>query len=140
MVAQQFLLDFDVRPHSAQHARVRMAKRVPANLAHADTHGGWFDVPSQNALLPTWLPLAVRKYPVAEFSVQTPLLVRPESISQIRIHRKRKPRSFRLRMADSAVDNTPTHQQREVLPIKVPPLQANDLAGPQAETGRYQNH
>jgi hypothetical protein len=45
-VPQQFLLDFDVGPHSTQQARVGMAKRVPANLADANTHGGGFDVPS----------------------------------------------------------------------------------------------
>jgi hypothetical protein len=45
-----------------------MPKRVPANLANAGTHRCRFDVPSQNALLPAWLPLAVRKYPVARFS------------------------------------------------------------------------
>ena len=137
---QQFLLDFDVGPHSTQQARVGMAKRVPANLADADTHGGGFDVQSQNALLPAWLPLAVRKYSVAGCSVQAPLPVCPEGIGQTRINRKRKPRGFCLRIADSAVDNTSPHQQREVLPIKVAPLQADDLAGPQTETGRYQNH
>jgi hypothetical protein len=79
---EQFLLDFDVGRHSTQQARVGMAKRVPANLADADTHGGGFDVPSQNALLPAWLPLAVRKYPVAWFSVQAPLPVCPEGIGQ----------------------------------------------------------
>ena len=89
---------------------------------------------------PSWLPLAVRKYPVAGFSVQTPLPVCPEGIGQTRINRKRKPRGFCLRIADSALDNTSPHQQRAVLPIKVAPLQADDLAGPQTETGRYQNH
>ena len=117
-----------------------MAKRVPANLADANTHGGGFDVPSQNALLPSWLPLAVRKYPVAGFWVQTPLPVCPEGIGQTRINGKRKPRGFCLRIADSALDNTSPHQQREVLPIQVAPLQADDLAAPQTETGRYQNH
>lgn len=87
--------------------KVGMAKRVPANLADADTRGGGFDVPSQNALLPAWLPLAVRKYPVAGFSVQTPLPVCPDCIGQTRINRKRKPRGFCLRIADSAVDSCP---------------------------------
>ena len=81
-VPQQFLLDFDVDPHSTQQARVGMAKRVPANLADANTHGGGFDVPSQNAFLPSWLSLAVRKCPVARFSVQTPLPVCPDGIGQ----------------------------------------------------------
>src|SRR5580704_1694415 len=119
---EQFLLDFDVGTHSTQQARVGMPKGVPANLADAGTHGGGFDVPSQNALLPAWLPLAVRKYPVAGFSVQAPLPVCSESIGQTRVNRKKKPRGFGLRIADSAVDNTSPHQQGEVLPIKVSPL------------------
>jgi hypothetical protein len=117
-----------------------MTKRVPANLADAGTHGCGFDVPSQNAFLPAWLPLAVRKYPIAGFSVQAPLPVCPEGIGQPRINRKRKPRGFRLRITDSAADNTSPYQQREVLAIKIAPLQADDLAGPETETGRYQNH
>jgi hypothetical protein len=97
-----------------------MPKRVPANLADADTHGGGFDVPSQNALLPAWLPIAVRKYPVEWGSVSATLPVCPEGISQTRINRKRKPRGFCLRIADSAVDNTSPHQQREVSQLKSP--------------------
>jgi len=61
-------------------------------------------------------------------------------MASARLNRKRKPRAFCLRIADSAVDDTSPHQQREVLPIKVAPLQADDLAGPQTETGSYQNH
>jgi hypothetical protein len=137
---EQFLLDFDVGTHSTQQARVGMPKGVPANLADAGTHGGGFDAPSQNALLPAWLPLAVRKYPVAGFSVPAPLPVCPEGIGQTRINGKRKPRGFRLSIADSSVDNTSPHQQREVLPIKIAPLQADDFACPKTETGRNQNH
>ena len=44
-----------------------------------------------------------------------PLPVCPEGIGQTRINGKRKPRGFRLRIADSSVDNTSPHQQREVL-------------------------
>src|ERR1700730_17030916 len=43
-------------------------------------------------------------------------------------------------IATSALDNTPPHQHRAVGPIKIAPLQADDLAGPETETGRYQNH
>jgi hypothetical protein len=107
-----------------------MSKRVPANLADPGAHGCRFDVPSQNALLPTWLPLAIRKYPVKSFSVQATLPVSPEGIGEIRINRKWKPRGFRLRIADSPLDNASPHQQRAVLPIKIAPLQAHDLARP----------
>ena len=82
-----------------------MSKRVPANLADPGAHGCRFDVPSQNALLPTWLPLAIRKYPVKRFSVQATLPVSPEGIGEIRINRKWKPRGFCLRIADSPLDN-----------------------------------
>src|SRR5712692_10233216 len=117
-----------------------MPKRVPANLADARPHRCRFDVASQNALLPTWLPLAVRKYPVVRVSVQATLPVCPEDIGQTGIHGERKPRSFRLGVTHSALDDTSPHQQRAVLPIKIAPLQADDLAGPETETGRDQNH
>jgi hypothetical protein len=52
------LLDFDVGTRPTHQARVAMPKRVPANLV--DRHARLqVDVPSQNALLPAWLPLKV---------------------------------------------------------------------------------
>ena len=108
-VAEQFLLDFDIGAHPTQQARVGMSKRVPANFADAGTHGCRFDVPSQNALLPAWLLLGVRKYQVARLSVQATLPVCLEDIGQTRINGKRKPRSFCLRLADSAMDDTSSH-------------------------------
>jgi hypothetical protein len=66
--------------------------------------------------------------------VQTPLPVCPKGIGQTRINRKRTPRGFCLRIADSALDNnTSPHQQREVLPIKVAPSQG----GYGSSLGRY---
>jgi hypothetical protein len=56
-------------------------------------------------------------------------------VGQARINGKRKPRGFRLRIADSTLHNTSPYQQREFFPIKIAPLQANDLAGPETETG-----
>ena len=79
-------------------------------------------------------------YATAAIERKPSLPVCPEGIGQTRINRKRKPRGFRLRITDSAVDNTSPRQQRKVLPIKIAPLQAHDLAGPQTETGRDQNH
>jgi hypothetical protein len=117
-----------------------MPKRVPANLANTGTHRCGFDVPSQNVLLPAWLPPFVRQYPVVGFSVQATLPVCPEGIGQTAINGKRKPRSFRLRIAHSALDNTSPHQQSALLPINIAPLQADNLAGAEAKTGRYQNH
>src|SRR5215467_151931 len=117
-----------------------MPKRVPADLADAGTYGCRFDLPVKDALLPARLPFSIRKYPVKGFSMQAPLPVCPEGIGQTRINRKRKARGFRLRITDSAVDNTSLHQQRAILPIKVAPLQAHYLAGTQTEAGRDQNH
>jgi hypothetical protein len=98
-VPEQFLLDFDVSTHSTRQARVGMPKRVPANLADPGAHGCRFNVPSQNALLPTWLPLAIRKYPVKRFSVQATLPVCPEGIGETRIQPEeeapRLPSSYR---------------------------------------------
>src|SRR5215470_9065587 len=90
-VPEQFLSDSDVGAHSTQQARVGMPRRVPANLSNPGTHGCRFDVPSQNALLPAWLPLAVRKYPVAGLPVQAALPVCPEGFGQARINGKGKP-------------------------------------------------
>ena len=52
--------------------------------------------------------------PVAGFSVQAMPPVRPEGFGQARINGKRKPRGFRLRVPDAALDNTSLHQQLRI--------------------------
>ena len=48
--------------------------------------------------------------------------------------------SFGFCIANSAIHHAPSYQNSEVLPIEVPPLQADDFACAKAKTGRNQDH
>jgi hypothetical protein len=107
-----------------------MPKCVPANLANAGTHCRRFDLPLENALLPARFPNSVGKHPVRRFTALATVPLFEESIAQTRIDGKGKPRSFRLCVADSAVNDASPDQERALFPIQITPLQPYDFAGP----------
>ena len=86
------------------------------------------------------LARAIRKNPVRRSPVRTPTPLFPKNTGEARIHGQGQPRCFCLCLADVAVDNASSHQQRQILPTEITPFEPYDLAGPETETGRRKNH
>jgi len=71
-----------------------------------------------------WLEKGIIRTSVLEglTDEQTTPPVCPEGFGQARIDEKRKPRGFRLRVTDSALDNTSLHQHVRSFQLKSPHL------------------
>ena len=95
------------------------------------SRGCGFDLALENTLLPARLTLMIGKDPVRRFAVPATVPLFQESIAQTRIDGKGKPRSFRLGVADSAVNHASPDHERALFPIQITPLQPYDFAGPE---------
>src|SRR5258708_6456028 len=139
-VPQQLLLYLEIDVRRPQHFGIGVAERVPADLADAGPHGCRLELSPENALLPACPARAVRKYPILRplVWVASPLFL--ESLGQTRVDGKRKLGSLGFGLPHPAVHHASFHQQHELSPVEVAPLQPHDLAGPKAETCRYKNH
>src|SRR6266852_5489825 len=103
----------------SQHGRVRMSKRMPADLPDCGPYRCRSQLTLQNILLCSRSASAVCEDPVLRARVQAPLLQFLQGLSKTGIDGKGFTGGFSFGIASPAVYNSPPYQDREIFPVEV---------------------